>query len=258
MTQIARYKDGQSLAYAEYGDRNGYPVLIQHGLIASIDDGYLFQPLIQAGRRLISIARPGYGASSPYPLAAMAEWAEMVSAVVDPLGLAQFDVLGMSSGAPYAYALGCAFPHRVRNIYIYSGIPALYDPDIRSQWPFALDLHATLAELEHLANQLFFSNLSAADLQTSAIRDSMRNHAFGLALDFWLRCRDWGFTLSEVKAPVHMQHSRRDAGVPLVTAELTAKRLPQCTLAIKDTDVHFSPEALAEFFRAAMIGLAEN
>ena len=32
------YKDGQYLSYVEYEDGNGYPILIQHGLIASIDD----------------------------------------------------------------------------------------------------------------------------------------------------------------------------------------------------------------------------
>jgi pimeloyl-ACP methyl ester carboxylesterase len=81
----------------------------------------------------------------------------------------------------------------------------------------------------------------------------MMNECFGLALDFSLRCRDWGFSLTEVKAPVYMLHSRGDSSVPLVTAELTARLLPHCTLTIKDTDVHFSEAALDDFIRTVVL-----
>jgi len=66
MKHIVGYKGGNALSYSEYGDRNGYPILVQHGLIASISDYRLFDSLIGAGRRLLSVARPGYGESSPY------------------------------------------------------------------------------------------------------------------------------------------------------------------------------------------------
>ena len=38
MRKTAVYKNGNLLSYAEFGDPNGYPILIQHGLIASIVD----------------------------------------------------------------------------------------------------------------------------------------------------------------------------------------------------------------------------
>src|SRR5689334_20501044 len=101
MKQVALYKNGKSLSYAEYGDKNGYPILVQHGLIASIDDFNLFEGLTALGARLISIARPGYGGSSPYVMRNLGEWADIVSMLVDELKLSQFDVLGISSGAPY-------------------------------------------------------------------------------------------------------------------------------------------------------------
>ncbi len=56
-----QYHNGNSLSYAEYGDMNGFPILIQHGLIASIKSFDLFEPLLRLGTRLICIARPGYG-----------------------------------------------------------------------------------------------------------------------------------------------------------------------------------------------------
>lgn len=102
MKQKLAYKKGNHLAYAEYGDKSGYPILIQHGLIASIDDHDLFERLIRSNRRVICIARPGYGDSSPYRMRNYLEWGEIVSVLIEELGLAQFDVLGMSSGAPYS------------------------------------------------------------------------------------------------------------------------------------------------------------
>src|SRR4030065_1299004 len=101
MKQILRYKDGNDLSYSEYGDVNGYPILVQHGMIASICDYHLFDSLIEAKKRLICIARPGYGESSPYQMENIAEWGKIVSILVDNLGLSKFDVFGILSGAPF-------------------------------------------------------------------------------------------------------------------------------------------------------------
>jgi hypothetical protein len=111
--KTALYKNGNVLSYAEYGDQNGDPILIQHGLIASINDSHLLKRLIETGAHLISVARPGYGDSSPYVMRNIAEWGEIVAVLVDKLGLSQFDVLGISSGAPYSYAIGYRFLDQV-------------------------------------------------------------------------------------------------------------------------------------------------
>jgi pimeloyl-ACP methyl ester carboxylesterase len=210
MKRVIQYKNGHTLSYAECGEKNGYPILAQHGLIASISDYHLFDSLIKAGIRVISIARPGYGESSPYHMSQMAEWGEIVSLLVDELDLSQFDLLGMSSGAPYSYAIGYKLPDRVRNIFILSGIPALYDDNVLAVWPFPVNKDAGIAELEKLAKELFFSDLSQEALLQNDIQDSMRHNCFGLALDFKLRCNSWGFLLSDVKQNVYMQHSRTD------------------------------------------------
>ena len=99
---LQKHKNGNHLSYMDYGDRAGNPILVQHGLIASIDDHDLFDRLIQEGVRVICIARPGYGDSSPYLMESLAEWADIVSSLVQTLDLHQFDILGMSSGAPYS------------------------------------------------------------------------------------------------------------------------------------------------------------
>jgi pimeloyl-ACP methyl ester carboxylesterase len=250
------YRPGHSLAYADFGSPTGdHPILIQHGMIASIRDQHLFHRLAASGARLISMARPGYGLSSPYALRSIAEWGEIVAALVEELGLNHFDVLGISSGAPYSYALGYAFPERVRRLYILSGTPALYDEDVRAAWPYPLpatasneaDNNAGLTGMQDLAQALFFAHLPQPDLERADVQDSMRNNAFGVALDLAIRGRDWGFRLADVKAKVLMRHSRADTAVPLVTAERTARLLPDCRLEIHENDPHFSQEVLDDF-----------
>ena len=121
-------------------------LLIHHGLIASITDVHLFHRLIQSGNHLISLARPGYGESSPYLMRNIAEWGDIVSVLVEELNLSQFDILGMFSGAPYSHAVGYPLPDKVRHIFIFSGIPALYDKSILAFWPYPVTKNAGLPE----------------------------------------------------------------------------------------------------------------
>lgn len=250
--QSFQYKNDYPFSYTDYGKENGYPILVQHGLIASISDCHLFDSLVKAGRRVISIARPGYGESSPYGMSQIAKWGEIVSCLVNELHLSQFDVLGMSSGAPYSYAIAHKFPDNAKNIFIFSGIPALYDARVLAAWPYPSNKDASIDKLEELAKELFFSNLSEEALSRSDIQDSMRNNCFGIALDFKLRCNDWGFLLSDVKQNVIMQHSRTDNFAPV---EITSKLLPNCQLEIRENGEHFSSELLDSFIKTGILQL---
>lgn len=258
MKQLIRYNLGASLSYAEYGEPAGFPILIQHGLIASINDYHLFDRLLQLRTRLICIARPGYGESSPFVMRNIAEWSDIVSVLVDELKLSRFDVLGMSSGAPYGYALGYRFPEKARNIFVFSGIPALYDERVQVRWPHPVANDASLGEMEKLARELFFSNLSEADLSKDDIEDSMMNNCFGIAQDLRLRTMDWGFRLADVKERVFMHHSQTDDSVPVITAAITAALLPNCKLDIRAQGEHFSEAALDHFIRSVMAEWYEN
>ena len=253
MESLLAYGDGNLLSYAEHGDKNGRPVLVQHGMIASIRDYRLFGRLIEAGARLVSVARPGYGASFPYAMKDVAEWGQIVAVLVGELNLAHLDVLGISSGAPYSYSIGYSLPDKVRKIFILSGTPALYDDDVLAFWPYPTNKEAEIAELQILARDLFFSHLSEDDLARNDIRDSMMNDCFGIAQDLRLRCRDWGFSLSDVQADVHMQHSRQDDQVPFVTAEMTSRLLPNCRFEPRKDGKHFTGQVLDDFIERAMM-----
>jgi pimeloyl-ACP methyl ester carboxylesterase len=246
------YRNGNNLAYAEYGDPNGAALLVQHGMIASISESYLFDGLIEAGKRIICPARPGYGQSTPYQMANMAEWGEIAAVLVANLGLSKCDVLGLSSGAPYSYAIGYQIPDKVRHLYIFSGTPALYDEKVQAYWPYPLTKGASIEEMQQVAKEVFFANIGEDDLLRAEIQDSMANDCFGIAQDLRLRCLDWGFALSEVKPRVFMEHSQTDAEVPFITAELTAKLIPNSQLSVR-TGEHFSQESLDRFIKDILL-----
>jgi pimeloyl-ACP methyl ester carboxylesterase len=257
MKQIVKYWRGNALSYSEYGDMNGFPILVQHGMIASICDYHFFDSLIKAKKRLICIARPGYGESSPYQMENIAEWGKIVSVLVDNLGLTKFDILGISSGAPYSYAIGCKLQDRVRSTFIFSGTPALFDDRVLELWPYPIKKNASIAEMQKVAKEVFFSNITTEDMEKNDVRDSMMNDCFGIAQDLRIRCMDWGFRLSEIRSAVYMEHSRTDNNVPFVTAELTAKMLPNCQMKAREGD-HFSEETLNQFIKNIMLNQTEN
>ena len=250
--QHISYKNKYSLSFAEYGNKKGFPILIQHGMIASIKDADIFSPLIDLGVRVICIARPGYGESSPYEMRNIADWGVIVANLVDELNLDQFDILGISSGAPYGYAIAHQLPEKTRNVFILSGIPALYDAKVQAHWPFDIQDDADLLEMQQLAHQIFFSSITDDDLKSDAIRDSMKHDCFGIGLDLRIRCMDWGFKMEDIKNKVFMRHSKADNSVPFITAQITSQLLPNCRLDIKENDVHFSQEVMNDFIKTVM------
>ena len=253
MKQKLTYKNGLQLSYEDYGDQQGYPILVQHGLIASIDDYELFDRLLQRHVRLICAARPGYGGSSPCQLHGYAEWADIVSLLIQELQLSQLDILGISSGAPYGYSIGYKMPEKVRNIFILSGMPALYDGAVLSNWPYQPISDQSIASLEALAHELFFSHLTEEDLLRKDIKDSLMNHGFGVAQDLRLRFMDWEFRLSDVKSKVFMRHSKVDDSIPFRTAVRTAELLPDCHLDLLKSGPHFSQEVLDQFIEKTIL-----
>ncbi len=254
MNVSVNYGPDERIACSDVGDPSGRPILVQHGLIASIHDTHLFERMIRSGRRVISLARPGYGESSACVMENLAEWGAMVESVADALDLATFDVLGLSSGAPYSYAIASHLPERIGRLYIFSGTPALFDEQVLALWPYPVDQTADLDQLKSLAADLFFSGLTEDDRRTNDVSDSMRNGGFGVAQDLKLRCRDWGFGLASVTARVVMEHGRHDRQVPVATAMRTAELLPNCSLTIRESGDHFSPELLDDFIHTSGLG----
>ena len=87
------YNGKNVLSYNDFGNKDGFPILVQHGTMASIGDIEFFVDLSKIAR-VICIARPGYGESSPYVLENLLEYGEIVTKLAADLSISKFDVFG--------------------------------------------------------------------------------------------------------------------------------------------------------------------
>src|SRR5690349_18581455 len=117
-----RLPDGRTLAYAEYGEADGYPVPFFHGTPGA----RLLRPRAlrpgTAGSRIIAVERPGYGRSDFHSGWGMLDWADDVAALADALGLARFALVAESGGGPYAAACAYRLPTRVTALVLFSSL----------------------------------------------------------------------------------------------------------------------------------------
>ena len=120
--------DGRTLAYREYGDPGGHPVVNCHGgLVCGLDVAAFGDAARAAGLRLISPDRPGIGESSPAPGRATGDWAADVAALLDALDVERTAVFGWSMGGQYALACAALLPARVTRTVVVAGALPLDD-----------------------------------------------------------------------------------------------------------------------------------
>src|SRR5256885_950349 len=117
--RLIELEDGAVIAYEEYGDTNGVPVIFCHGWPSSRTMARLTdEPARDLGVRIISPDRPGISGSSLHPDRKLSDWPCIVERIVEHLGIREFRMLAISGGAPYAYATAVALPQRVQAIAI--------------------------------------------------------------------------------------------------------------------------------------------
>src|SRR5207253_2308566 len=123
---FVQLESGAVVAFEEYGDPNGVPVIFCHGwpssrIMARLTD----EPARDLGIRIISPDRPGISGSSLQPDRKLTDWPALVERIADHLAIRDFRMLAISGGAPYAYATAAAMPERVRAMAIVGGAPPL-------------------------------------------------------------------------------------------------------------------------------------
>lgn len=257
MLQTLQYNTEHKLSYAEYGDKNGHPIFFHHGLIGSIKQPELEEVLAGRNIRLILTARPGYGESSPYVMQSYADWSHIIKLLAEKLDLKLFDVIGISAGAPYAYALGALMPEQVQGVFICSGLPAVYLDGIYETYPnpsqvkefYGFFRTATHAEIAQTLHDLYIAPLPESVLATDDVQAVLAQNCLGMALECKLQSLAWGFDLADIGQSVVIQHSTTDEVVPFRAAQRTARHLKDHLFYVLDDMPHSSAELLHIFLQ---------
>ncbi|EME45891.1 hypothetical protein DOTSEDRAFT_70052 [Dothistroma septosporum NZE10] len=103
--------DGRRLGYAEYGQPDGKPIIMLHGMPGSrLEMAWHDEHAKKIGARIIGVDRPGVGWSSPHPGRTLRSFADDVAHLAEHLELEHFAVIGTSGGGPYVMACAAYLP----------------------------------------------------------------------------------------------------------------------------------------------------
>src|SRR5213596_335422 len=271
---LIKLENGAVIAFEEYGNANGEPVIFCHGwpssrIMARLTD----DPARDLGIRIISPDRPGISGSSLQPDRKLADWPRLVERIADHLDVREFRMLAISGGAPYAYATAVALPDRVRAIAIVGGvIPFAELGDLGGllplyRWMLALYQRrpVLLRRLFHLARPvlalrppvrfrpLLLKMLMLRPCDAESLRDAAafeaifesqrlawRASAEGVMADAEIYAEPRGFALEAVDVPVRLWHGNQDRAFSVRLAEELVKRLPNCNARFIADAGHYS------------------
>lgn len=187
------------------------------------------------------------------------------------MDIAEFRILGISGGAPYALAAAWALPERVRAIAVASGAPPLAELTDRSgllalyRWLlFLYPRHRELLRYSFHAVRPFLSvkvpirfrplllkllqpcdanvmrDIAAFEACFESQRQAWRASADGLMVDAEIYAQPWGFLLEEIRVPVRLWHGRKDRSFHWKLAEVLGQGLPRCAMRIVEGEGHYS------------------
>src|SRR3954465_12187046 len=130
--------DGRTLAYAEWGDPKGRPIVTCHGTPGCRLNRHPNQDLVRStGARVIAFDRPGYGRSTRNRGRRVVDVVDDVARLADHLGLDEFAVVGGSGGGPHALAVAALLGDRVTRAACVVGV-APYDV-LGDEWLTGMD-----------------------------------------------------------------------------------------------------------------------
>lgn len=110
-TQTISLADGRTLAYAEYGNLTGTPIICMHGTPSCRLEYRLWESSAKKlNARLIAPDRPGMGLSTNSPGRTLLDWPRDVQTLTQQLKLDRYHVLGGSGGGPFALACAKELP----------------------------------------------------------------------------------------------------------------------------------------------------
>lgn len=261
----------------EWGDPDGPLVVFHHGTPSSsiaVPGGW--GGPANAGVRLCSYDRPGYGGSPSAPGRTVADAADWSRLIADACGVERFAVIGTSGGGPHAVATAALLPDRVTALVVDVGLgPAGFGFDGASGM-----VAETVAEIaaarrgdaslrEHLrslgdgADALddWFERLPESDRLVLARPEVQHEEAVEVTewsahgIDGWvdddlaLFAGEWAFDAGRVSAPTRLVYGSADVLVPASHGHAWLALIPHAELQIVPDGGHWMRDHEVDLLR---------
>lgn len=262
--------DGRCLAWAEYGDPFGYPVILCHGVPGSRRQVPPFDALTsERHARLIVPDRAGYGLSDTQPGWGLAQWRRDASALVEHLKIGDFAVGGVSGGAPFACALVAEFGGRVSRLVLISGVSPGYGAAgsapmhpfeatvvrlavcaphlarllmeplavVASRWPrlYVAAMRALVCE----ADRVELARTDISEMFFDDLPRATRQGTAAIVRDMAIAASDWKLALRHYPGSVEIVQGCDDRIVPADCASRLAFLFPRASVRLLAGEGHF-------------------
>ena len=268
------YAPGQRLAWNEFGDPDGAPVMYYHGWPSSRLQARLTHHLASdRALRIVAMDRPGMGKSTYLPGRRLDVWPEMMEGFADSLGIGRFGQLGVSGGSPYVLACAAKIPHRLTKSAVLAGAVPLGECRLHGLHPLyriliflrnrmpcaAFSAVFRLAELATRLNPArppmswLLRSVSGEDRRVllanpdlwavivksfqAGVHDARGRGVMGDANIYFERLN---FDFQDISHPIRYWHGADDRNIPLELVQEFVGKIPHAQLEIVDDLGHFS------------------
>jgi len=268
-TEFITLHDGRRLAFTQWGDLAGRPIIHMHGMPGSRLEHEADPDVYgRLGVRVITADRPGYGLSDPKPHRNLLDWPADVAELADHLGIGRFGITSLSGGGIYALACAALIPERLTRVVV-TGCPgpmqrpgALRGMHIgarlgmaaaaRVPWLFEA-VAAVLAGVVRRfprffydqsnrdkppADMLWLAHPAVAGDNLNTLRESMRAGGSGYVQDIRVLALPWEISPGDIHVPVELWHGDRDNVIPIHHGFYLAATIPDATLRICPGEGH--------------------
>jgi pimeloyl-ACP methyl ester carboxylesterase len=285
VTDVVSLRDGRVLAYEQYGDPAGFPVLNCHGGMSSrLDAAPAHEAALAKGVRLVSPDRPGMGLSTYQPGRRLLDWPHDVRELTAALGIEHFAVMGWSAGGPYAAACAARLGDRVTAAALLSSSVPLdaygtnrgltsedrgflflsrHAPWLASAIMKVSIVNASNTRLLSAVMRSFppvdrsvISEWGPPELALSFVRESIRQGPAGCIQDYRIFGDPWGFALEEIHRPVQIWEGSDDRTGPPGYREFLQAHIAGSVVTVVPGEGHLSllPHQAGAIFDALLGG----
>ncbi len=272
-----RLTDGRLIEALEQGNTHGRPVIYLHGIPGSARERNGFDELYQQHHiRLLSVNRPGIGASTASNKWNALTFANDLLQLMSHLAIDKATVIGFSSGGLYGCAFAHQHPERVERLALLASVGSFDVPHLDTKRSDAIKAfhqaakenpsalfeqlsavttpEALLAMVKSLScpeDRALFAQPEISTQMLPAYADALAQGWDKVIQDIAIINSSWGFAPEEITVKTQIWHGTVDINIPIECSEYLAEKIPAATATyIEGAGHYFSfaqwPELLTE------------